>query len=248
MKHGRFRVPFVVLFVIFFLALALEPVPSERAAADLRPAGSDLRASLHGIADWMAGSRFGAGGLRVLRPSDLAAAASPQPRQFEIFPAAVSAERQRRFLHDVPYGRAMSAAAERHRVDALLVAAIVEAESGFDPGRISPRGAVGLMQVLPSTAGDLGAPAAKALLDPRVNLDVGSRYLGQLIEDFSGDLTLAVAAYNAGPGAVERYRGVPPYPETQEYVKRVLALYDEHNQTMGVTRDAFSPPPYSLGR
>jgi len=122
------------------------------------------------------------------------------------------------------------------------VAAIVEAESGFNPGRVSPRGAVGLMQVLPSTAGGLGAAGDKDLHDPRVNLDVGSRYLGRLIEDYSGDLELVLAAYNAGPGAVERYRGVPPYPETQEYVRRVLTLYDEHNQTVGAKRDPFSPP------
>jgi soluble lytic murein transglycosylase-like protein len=133
----------------------------------------------------------------------------------------------------------MTLAAERHRVDGLLVAAIVEAESGFVPTRVSPRGAVGLMQVLPSTAGEYGD--AKDLLDPRTNLDVGSRYLGRLIEDFDGDVELAVAAYNAGPGAVERYGGVPPYAETKDYVKRVLTLYDAHHQTAGAGRDPFSP-------
>jgi soluble lytic murein transglycosylase-like protein len=133
----------------------------------------------------------------------------------------------------------MTLAAERHRVDGLLVAAIVEAESGFVPDRVSPKGAVGLMQVLPSTAGEYGED--KDLLDPRTNLDVGSRYLGRLIKNFGGDLELAVAAYNAGPGAVERYGGVPPYTETKDYVRKVLTLYDEHHQTAGAERDPFSP-------
>jgi soluble lytic murein transglycosylase-like protein len=140
------------------------------------------------------------------------------------------AEERRRFLHELPYGPAMALAAERHRVDSLLVAAIVEAESSFAPDCVSPKGAVGLMQVLPSTAED---GEAANLLDPRVNLDVGSRYLGELIRGFGGNLELAVAAYNAGPGAVERYGGVPPYPETKDYVKRVLALYGEHQQAAG---------------
>jgi soluble lytic murein transglycosylase-like protein len=137
------------------------------------------------------------------------------------------AEERRRFLHKLPYGPAMALAAERHRVDSLLVAAIVETESGFAPNRVSPKGALGLMQVLPSTAEDYGATD---LLDPRVNLEVGSRYLGELIKGFRGNLNLAVAAYNAGPGAVERYSGVPPYPETKDYVKRVLTLYGEYHQ------------------
>jgi len=249
MKHGRLRLPAIVIFSVLLVAFATQPAPSDPAVSDLRGAGSDHQTELQELADWVAGSRSGARGLRVLRPSDLDAAASPQPRQFEIFPASVSAERQRRFLRDLPYGHAMAVAAQRHRVDGLLVAAIVEAESGFNPERVSPRGAIGLMQVLPSTAGGLGALGDDTdLLDPYVNLDVGSRYLGQLIEDFSGDLELAVAAYNAGPGAVERYGGVPPYPETREYVRRVLALYDEHNQTLGATRDPFSPPVRALSR
>jgi hypothetical protein len=246
MKHRRFfRVPFAVLSTSFSLALALRPSPSDPAMIDLRRVPSDHRALLQEtkeLARWVAGSRAGAGNLRVLHPDDLAAATSSTPRKLGLFSHTTPVEAKRRFLHDLPFGSAMTLAAERHRVDGLLVAAIVEAESGFVPDRVSPKGAVGLMQVLPSTAGEYGeAGEAKNLLDPRTNLDVGSRYLGRLIKDFGGNLELAVAAYNAGPGAVERYGGVPPYTETRDYVRKVLALYDEHHLTAGAERDPFSP-------
>lgn len=239
MKHRRFRVPFAVLSTFFSLALALRPSPSDPAITDLRRVPSDQRAVLQELARWVSESRPGAGNLRVLHPDDLTAATSPAPRQLGLFSRTTPVEAKRRFLRELPYGSAMTLAAERHRVDGLLVAAIVEAESGFVPDRVSPKGAVGLMQVLPSTAGEYGAD--KDLLDPRTNLDVGSRYLGRLIKNFRGDLVLAVAAYNAGPGAVERYGGVPPFTETKDYVKRVLTLYDEHHQTAGADRDPFSP-------
>jgi soluble lytic murein transglycosylase-like protein len=218
MKHRRFRLPFTVLSTIFFLALALRPVPSD-------PAFTDLRQTR---------------GFHFILPGDPIAATAAAPRRFELFPSGgTTAEERRRFLRGLPFGSAMAVAAERHHVDGLLVAAIVETESGFSPGRVSPQGAMGLMQVLPSTGGDYGA---QDLLDPHVNLDVGSRYLGELITDFRGNLELAVAAYNAGPGAVERYGGVPPYRETQDYVKRVLSLYGRHHRTAGAEREPVAPP------
>jgi soluble lytic murein transglycosylase-like protein len=238
MKHRRYRLPFTVLSTLLFLGLTLRPVPSDPAITDLREVPSDHRAVLRELASWVSGSRR-TGTLRVMHPDDLTAATSSTPRELGLFPRATPTEARRRFLRDLPYGSAMAVAAERHRVDSLLVAAIVETESGFAPDRVSPKGAVGLMQVLPSTAGDLGE--GKDLLDPRTNLDVGSRYLKRLIEIYGGNLQLALAAYNAGPGAVERYGGVPPYPETQDYVKRVLTLYDEHHQTADAHRDPFSP-------
>jgi soluble lytic murein transglycosylase-like protein len=239
MKHRRFRVPFAVLSTSFSLALALRPSPSDPAMTDLRRVPSDHQAVIKELARWVSGSRAGAGRLRVMHPEDLVAATSSIPRKLGLFSRTTPVEAKRRFLHNLPFGSAMTLAAERHRVDGLLVAAIVEAESGFVPDRVSPKGAVGLMQVLPSTAGEYGE--AKDLFDPRTNLDVGSRYLGRLIKNFGGNLELAVAAYNAGPGAVERYGGVPPYTETKDYVRRVLTLYDEHHQTAGAKRDPFSP-------
>ncbi len=102
-----------------------------------------------------------------------------------------------------------------------LVEAVARVESGFDPCAVSPAGALGLMQLMPGTARALGVLDP---FDPVQNVEAGARYLRQLLDRFGGDLQLALAAYNAGPGAVERYRGIPPYPETQAYVKKVLAL------------------------
>jgi hypothetical protein len=230
MKHRSLKVPFKALSTFLFLALALRPSASDPAVTDLRSLHVDDRVLTQELADWAIAPAEPGSGLHVLHPADLAAAFSSSRRSFQLFPHGASTEEQRRFLRDLPYGPAMALAAERHRVDGLLVAAIVQTESGFNSRRVSPQGAVGLMQVLPSTAEEYGA---KDLLDPRVNLDVGSRYLGELISDFKGDVELAVAAYNAGPGTVERYGGVPPYRETKDYVKRVLTLYGEHHQTAG---------------
>ena len=118
----------------------------------------------------------------------------------------------------------IEAAAKRNNLDPALVAAVAKAESGFRVDAGSGAGARGLMQLMPSTASGLGVTD---ILDPAQNLDAGSRYLKQQVDRF-GDLRLALAAYNAGPGAVTRYGGVPPYTETQNYVTRVLGLYDQY--------------------
>lgn len=230
MKHRRLKVPFKALSTVLFLAFAFQPSSSDPAVTDLRQMHVDDRVMIQELADWAIAPAAQGTDLRILHPADLAAATSSSHRRFQLFPHSASAEEQRRFLRDLPFGPAMALAAERHRVDGLLVAAIVETESGFNSRRVSPQGAVGLMQVLPSTAEEYGV---KDLLDPRVNLDVGSRYLGELITDFKGNVELAVAAYNAGPGTVGRYKGVPPYRETKDYVKRVLTLYGAHHQTAG---------------
>lgn len=115
-------------------------------------------------------------------------------------------------------------AAREAGVDPALVAAVARAESGFRVDAGSRAGARGLMQLMPGTAAGLGVTD---ILDPAQNLRAGSRYLKQQIDTF-GDLRLALAAYNAGPGAVRRYGGVPPYAETQTYVTRVLGYYDRY--------------------
>jgi soluble lytic murein transglycosylase-like protein len=115
-----------------------------------------------------------------------------------------------------------TAAARRHGLDPALVLAVVAVESGFRPEAVSPKGAEGLMQLMPATAGSLGVRDA---LDPEQNLDAGVRHLGSLLTLYGGDLGLALAAYNAGEGAVARHGGIPPYKETRAYVKRVLARY-----------------------
>lgn len=118
------------------------------------------------------------------------------------------------------YDDLIRAAATKYDVDPSLVRAVVKNESGFDANATSPAGAQGLMQLMPATAAGLGVTNA---YDPVQSIDAGTRYLRGQLDRFGGDATKAVAAYNAGPTAVARYDGVPPYRETQAYVRRVLA-------------------------
>jgi soluble lytic murein transglycosylase-like protein len=115
------------------------------------------------------------------------------------------------------------AASQAHGVPEALLLAVIEVESGFDAAVVSPKGALGLMQLMPQTARALNVRDAR---DPAANIDGGARYLKELLALFSGDMQLAVAAYNAGPGAVLRARGIPRIQETQRYVPQVLALYN----------------------
>ena len=116
----------------------------------------------------------------------------------------------------------IEAAAAKYNVDANLVKAIATAESGWDQSAISPVGAIGVMQLMPETANALGVNP----YDENENIEGGAKYIRQMLDTFDGNVRKAVAAYNAGPGAVKRYGGVPPYSETQNYVGRVLDLYE----------------------
>ena len=112
--------------------------------------------------------------------------------------------------------------AEQHRVDPELIRAVVQVESNFDPRAVSPKGAMGLMQLIPDTARRFGVRNA---FDPRANLDGGIRYLKYLMDLFDGDLQLALAAYNAGENAVSRIGGIPSIPETRNYLRKISLLY-----------------------
>lgn len=130
-----------------------------------------------------------------------------------------------------PYQAEIEAAGARYGVDPRLLESVIRQESGFDPNATSAAGAEGLMQLMPQTAASLGVTDA---YDPAQSIDAGARYLKGDLDRFGGDTSLALAAYNAGAGAVERYGGVPPYAETQNYVQQVLGNY-EHLTSEGST-------------
>jgi soluble lytic murein transglycosylase-like protein len=120
-------------------------------------------------------------------------------------------------------------AASYNAVDESLIRAIIHAESAYQPDARSPKGAQGLMQLMPDTAAELQVHDP---FNPEENIEGGTRYLSQLLAEFKGDLDLATAAYNAGPGAVYKYGGVPPYEETKEYVRRVKILYKRYGDAL----------------
>ena len=129
-----------------------------------------------------------------------------------------------------PYKAEIDAAAAKYGLDPALLRGLIKAESNFDPNAGSPAGAQGLCQLMPGTAASLGCTNVH---DPAQNIDAGARYLKQQLDAFGGDVTKALAAYNAGPGAVKRYGGVPPYAETQAYVRRVQQYADEYRRQSG---------------
>jgi len=124
-------------------------------------------------------------------------------------------------LAGVPYGDEITAAARRNGIDPALLAGLVRQESNFNAAAVSPAGARGLTQLMPATAAGLGVADPS---DAVQALEGGARYLRRQLDAFGGDVTKALAAYNAGPGAVQRYGGVPPYAETQAYVQKVQAF------------------------
>ncbi len=115
--------------------------------------------------------------------------------------------------------RIIETASKKYNISSNIIKEIIQAESGFDPNAVSRTGAMGLMQLMPGTANILGINNA---FDPTENIDGGVRYLRDMLTEFGGDLELALAAYNAGPGSVKKYGGIPPYEETRNYVKKIM--------------------------
>lgn len=144
----------------------------------------------------------------------------------------------------VNINRLVSAASDRHQVDADLIASVIRAESGFRPHALSPKGAQGLMQLMPQTASRLGVADP---FQPEANIDGGTRYLRDLLIRYHDDIPKALAAYNAGPERVERYGGLPPFRETHAYVARVIRDFNQKKiqaeKTKKTVRHA-PPPPH----
>ena len=130
----------------------------------------------------------------------------------------------------VPYEQQIDAAAQKYGIDPAILKGLIKQESGFNPAAGSPAGAQGLTQLMPGTAAALGVTDVH---DPAQSIDGGARYLKQQLDRFGGDYSKALAAYNAGPGAVQRYGGIPPYAETQNYVKSILAFAQQYRQDGG---------------
>lgn len=127
-----------------------------------------------------------------------------------------------------PYDHWIRVACRKHSLDPALVLAVIHAESQFDPLAVSPKGAVGLMQLSPVVTRELGINDP---FDPQLNIDGGVRYLKDLLDTFDGDQKLALAAYNAGPTQVHRHNGVPPFKDTQKYLKQVFRYLTFYQKT-----------------
>lgn len=203
----------------------MAPVPSPVRA--LRRTAAVLALAMQGCMHCAAGGGVvvrDAGELGIVLSNDAVAdVAQQQQQQLEQPPPRGTAARMpapgRRARQFAPL---LEAAAHAHGVPEALLQAVIEVESGFDAAAVSPRGALGLMQLLPATARALRVDDPR---DPAANIDGGARYLKGLLVRYDHDLALALAAYNAGPGAVPRGGGIPRIPETQRYVPRVILRY-----------------------
>ncbi|HXZ12268.1 MAG TPA: lytic transglycosylase domain-containing protein [Candidatus Sulfotelmatobacter sp.] len=196
---------------IFLMAASLAP----GARADYAVLRSGQR--LHITSYEMAGSRVRLvieGGTVEMAADDLV---SVEPET--VFPAPPAPP-----AADGPFATLIRDAAKKHGVDEKLIEHLIAVESNFNPRAVSRRQASGLMQLLPQTAARY---SVANIFDPAQNIDAGTRYLKELLDRYRGDLKLALAAYNAGPEMVQRYGGIPPFRETQNYVRQILARIEK---------------------
>ena len=156
-------------------------------------------------------------------------ASSPDAKAVNLRPAAV-AKPSRIPQRPVDLSQVVNEASGRYRLDPDLVNSVIKAESDFKVRAVSPKGAQGLMQLMPGTAAQLGVPNA---FDPEANVDGGTRYLRELLERYNFDLVKALAAYNAGPHRVEQFGGVPPYYETRAYVAKIVKDFNKKKIAQG---------------
>jgi hypothetical protein len=141
--------------------------------------------------------------------------------------------------HPLSITDAVTAASDRYQLDPDFLHSVIKAESGYNPKAISPKGARGLMQLMPQTASQLGVQNA---FDPASNVDGGTRYLRELLEKYNFDVAKALAAYNAGPQRVEQYHGIPPYRETRSYVARIIRDFNKKKLAAQAAQKARTTP------
>ena len=167
---------------------------------------------------------------RVAEPGETTPQAKPSPRQVAAPAAAQSAVTST----NIPsaYLESINTACDRHGVDPALVHAIMKVESDFNPQALSRKGAMGLMQLMPQTAVDMNV---RNSFDPEENIYGGVKYLRYLLDRYEGNVSLALAAYNSGETAVKRWGTIPPFPETQNYVQRIMKLYHGSGTTNGTS-------------
>lgn len=191
------------------LSLAAAAAPAAR--ADYAVLRSGIRLHITGYERTGDHVRLTMSGGSVNVPADELVSVEPED-QFASLPPAP--------LDDGPYGNLIRAAALKHGLDEKLITGVIAVESNFNPRAVSRKKAQGLMQLIPQTAARY---SVANIFDPAQNIEAGTHYLKDLLEKYRGNLSLALAAYNAGPEMVERYGGVPPFPETQKYVRQITA-------------------------
>ena len=211
-KQARSRFSRVACATALFLVVSFSSPPTLPSVPDVGSEAPTLEEIyvLEELAEWLVG------------PDDLVGAVQARRRSFELFRHFGAEGARRNLVRGLPYGELIDDAAQRLGVDGLLLASIMEAEAGFNPYVIATQGALGLMQVMPANAPSY---PIEDLLDPAVNIAIGAGYLVHLLDQFDGDVAMALASYNAGPNAVRQYGGLPPYSETRRYVDRVLSRY-----------------------
>jgi len=195
------------------------------ARADYAVLRSGLRLHITGYERQGNITRLSVSGGSVEVPSDSVIAIEPE--EVFIAPPPVAAP------PSGPFGKFIQDAAKQHGLDEALISSVIFAESNFNPKAVSPKSAQGLMQLIPSTAARY---SVSNIFDPAQNISAGTHYLKDLLDQYHGNLQWALAAYNAGPQRVDQYHGIPPFPETMEYVRRVTKKFAEE-------KNKKTPPP-----